>query len=322
MEERGEGRGFSCGRLVGGTLQLREEEDVLTNREVLEQHVVLGTHTHRLADTFHVVKNIVTVDRGAVVAVGGVRADQTSQHADGGGLARTVVAQQGEDLVLIHAEAQVVDRHLGAKGLTKLVDHHSGRAQELLVGRLCRDGRRSVGSILLGQAGNLDIVKLLTGLREPVRGHHREVPRLGDSDLGGPHLGEVPGQDGVNEDVRHHDAANGADVDSVVRFQERTSSNLQGDGRHKAANDLGRLVRNRSSVHGEHHDVDDKQTEQGTKGGLTTGLWGVKERADEEGERHGGQAVHEQQTKDGAEVGTVEETANSEQRAQEGHHES
>mmetsp|Transcript_55250 Transcript_55250/g.96803 ORF Transcript_55250/g.96803 Transcript_55250/m.96803 type:complete len:213 (-) Transcript_55250:295-933(-) len=207
--------------------------------------------------------------------------------------------------------------------LAQIVSDYGRGAEQGLVDSLSWN-RRALGCAVLHTSGQwLDLLKLtLQGTFAPVAVLEREVPGLGDSDLGGPHLGEVPGQDGVNEDVRHHDAANGADVDSVVRFQERTSSNLQGDGRHKAANDLGRLVRNRSSVHGEHHDVDDKQTEQGTKGGLTTGLWGVKERADEEGERHGGQAVHEQQTKDGAEVGTVEETANSEQRAQEGHHES
>mmetsp|Transcript_55255 Transcript_55255/g.96826 ORF Transcript_55255/g.96826 Transcript_55255/m.96826 type:complete len:266 (-) Transcript_55255:469-1266(-) len=263
MEERGEGRGFSCGRLVGGTLQLREEEDVLTNREVLEQHVVLGTHTHRLADTFHVVKNIVTVDRGAVVAVGGVRADQTSQHADGGGLAGTVVAQQREDLVLVHVEAQVVHRYLGAKGLAKLVDGDCGSTQQLLVHSLHRDGRSHSGTVLHTSRKWLDLLVLTVGgSLAPVAVLEREVPGLGDSDLGGPHLGEVPGQEGVDEDVCHHDAANGAEGQTVIRLEEAAGTQLQSDGRHKAANDLSGHHGNGSQIHKEHHDVGDEQTEE------------------------------------------------------------
>ena len=43
---------------------------------------------------------------------GVVRGGQAHKHADRSGLAGTVVAQQCEDLVLVHVEGEVVDRDL------------------------------------------------------------------------------------------------------------------------------------------------------------------------------------------------------------------
>eukprot|EP00598_Pedospumella_elongata_P009256 CAMPEP_0185003334 /NCGR_PEP_ID=MMETSP1098-20130426/76252_1 /TAXON_ID=89044 /ORGANISM="Spumella elongata, Strain CCAP 955/1" /LENGTH=46 /DNA_ID= /DNA_START= /DNA_END= /DNA_ORIENTATION= len=46
---------------------------------------MLWAHTHGAAHILHVSQNVVSVDSGAVVTAGGIGADQTSQHADGGG---------------------------------------------------------------------------------------------------------------------------------------------------------------------------------------------------------------------------------------------
>jgi hypothetical protein len=165
------------------------------------------------------------------------------------------VAQQREDLVLVHAEAEVVDRHLLAEGLTELVHHDGGSAQQALVHLLCGDG----GCSILQSDG----VKLSFSrgclLREPVGGEEGEVPGLGHSHLRPPHLREVPGQRGVDEDVSEQDAADRADVNAVVGLQEGTGANLQANGRDQAADDLGGLVRNRGGVHGEDHDVDHEE---------------------------------------------------------------
>jgi len=51
---------------------------------------------------------------------------------------------------------------------------------------------------------------------------------------------------------------------------------------------------------------------------LTTGLWGVKECADEEGERDRRQAEHKQEAQNNTKICTIEETTDSEQRHKEG----
>jgi hypothetical protein len=116
-------------------------------------------------------------------------------------LSGAVVSEQSEDLVLVHAEAQVVDRHLLAEGLAQLVDHHGGRAQQRLVHLLRGDRGGGRGPVLLGHLG-ADILELDAALGEPVGWHDGEVPGLRDADFGEPDLGEVPGEDGVDEDIR------------------------------------------------------------------------------------------------------------------------
>jgi len=44
-----------------------------------------------------------------------------------------------------------------------------------------------------------------------------------------------------------------------VRFEEGAGADLQSDGRHEAAQGLGRLDGDGGGVHGEHHDVDDEE---------------------------------------------------------------
>ena len=62
-------------------------------------------------------------------------------------------------------------------------------------------------------------------------------------------------------------------------------------------------------------------TEEDAESGLSTGLRGVEERADEEGEGNGRETVHKEQAKDGSEVGSIEQAAHREQCAKEGKHE-
>jgi hypothetical protein len=54
-------------------------------------------------------------------------------------LSGTIVTEQGEDLALVHLEAEVVDRHLLAKGLAELVDDHSWLAKNRLIYLFHRD---------------------------------------------------------------------------------------------------------------------------------------------------------------------------------------
>lgn len=176
-------------------------------------------------------------------------------------LSSAVVSQQCENLIFVHAEAEVVDGHLLAERLAELVHHHRRRASEGLVHLLDGDGDRGGGTILDTAGGrHVNILELYVVLGEPVAGHDWEVPRLGYSHLGVPHLREVPGGNGVDEHVGDHDAADGADADAIVGLQEGAGADLKGDGRNQAADDLGGLVGNGGRIHSEDHDIDDEES--------------------------------------------------------------
>mmetsp|Transcript_15218 Transcript_15218/g.25384 ORF Transcript_15218/g.25384 Transcript_15218/m.25384 type:complete len:223 (+) Transcript_15218:1872-2540(+) len=220
MELASERRGLLVGFLVAGAFQLREEQDMFAHGEVLKEHVVLGTHAQRAADLLHVRQNAVSVDSRAVVArpreQRGVWRNETGEHADGGGLSGPIVAQQREDLVFVHLEAEVVHRHLLAKGLAEFVDRHRGGSQQRLVGVLDGDrlllGRLHVRHGTLGiptHRGGSGTIATCTGCGEPVAGLEDEVPGLGHSHLGGPYLREIPGQEGINEDICNHNPTYG-----------------------------------------------------------------------------------------------------------------
>jgi hypothetical protein len=170
------------------------------------------------------------------------------------------VAQQREDLVLVHTEAEVVDGHLLSEGLAELVHDHRRRTEERLV-HLLRGNSVGCGACLQGgvSIASGHIVILHVALGAPVGRQDGEVPGLGHAHLRPPHLREVPGQQGVDEDVGEQDAADRADVNAVVGLQERAGADLQTHGRDQAANDLGRLVGDGGSVDGEHHDVDHEE---------------------------------------------------------------
>mmetsp|Transcript_6528 Transcript_6528/g.23271 ORF Transcript_6528/g.23271 Transcript_6528/m.23271 type:complete len:1459 (-) Transcript_6528:109-4485(-) len=91
-------------------LEPRKVHQVLAHRQVVPQHVVLRADAHRVPDLVHLGRDVTAVDRRRAAA----RLQQPRQHADGGRLAGTVVAQQREDLALVHGHGQVVDGLLGA----------------------------------------------------------------------------------------------------------------------------------------------------------------------------------------------------------------
>jgi len=152
VEERGQLGALPVRVIVRGALELREEQDVLAHGEALEEHVVLRTDAQRPAHGLHLGQDVGPVHLRAVVSHGEVGGDEAGEHGDAGGLARAVVPQQGEYLVLVHAEGQVVHGHLRAEGLAQLVHHHRGRAQQLLVGGLGGGARRD-DAILLCLSG-------------------------------------------------------------------------------------------------------------------------------------------------------------------------
>jgi hypothetical protein len=102
-------------------------------------------------------------------------------------LSGTIVTQQGEDLVLVHLEAEVVDRHLLAKGLAELVDDHSRRAQQRFIGWFIGNWFNTSDAILFrstrycrSRCGGFKFVALFG---KPVRRLHDEVEGLGHTHL-------------------------------------------------------------------------------------------------------------------------------------------
>jgi hypothetical protein len=125
-------------------------------------------------------------------------------------LACTVVAQQREDLILVHRKRQVVDHHVATKGLAQLMHRDAGLAQGILVGTFVVntfDESGFVGNLLLlGVLGD-DLLLIRQALAGgPIRRQQKEIHRLRQSILGGPDLREIPREAAVNENVRklHH----------------------------------------------------------------------------------------------------------------------
>jgi hypothetical protein len=124
-------------------------------------------------------------------------------------LSSAVVAEQGEDLVFVHVEGEVVDHGGVAVGLLEVVHGHRGRAEQGLVHALGGDAAHLGGAVLHLPLDDADldvlreaclVVAALVG--QPVAAQEQEVPGARHPDLAGPHLGEVPAQRRVDEDVR------------------------------------------------------------------------------------------------------------------------
>ncbi len=58
----------------------------------------------------------------------------------------------------------------------------------------------------------------------------------------------------------HHDAADGTQGESIIGFEETAGTKLQGDGRHKATDDLRRQHRNGRQVDQKYDNVGDVHT--------------------------------------------------------------
>ena len=110
----------------GGTPQAvhaAEEADVLQRRQVLVQAEALA---HVADAALHALRVPRDVDaQHARGAAGG--AQQAAHHADRRGLARTVRAQEAEDLALPHVEGEAPDRHEVAEALREVSQLDRGR---------------------------------------------------------------------------------------------------------------------------------------------------------------------------------------------------
>ena len=90
--------------LAGEAVDSAEELDVLVDRQQLVERELLRHVADAAFDAFRILRDVDAADeRGAAG-----RPQQAAQHADGGGLARAVGAQEAEDLARLDAEGQVV----------------------------------------------------------------------------------------------------------------------------------------------------------------------------------------------------------------------
>ena len=96
----------------------RRRSEVLADGQVVVEAEALG---HVADAPLHVLRLAAHVEaEHARPARGG--GEQAAEHADGGGLARAVAAQQAEHLAFPHGEAEVVDGGEGAEALDQPVD--------------------------------------------------------------------------------------------------------------------------------------------------------------------------------------------------------
>ena len=87
------------------TLELIEDIKMLLRGQQVKKHIMLGADAHDLASFIHLREHIEVVER--CIASGVV--DQASQHRDGCSLARAIVTEQAEDLVLIQLQVYAID---------------------------------------------------------------------------------------------------------------------------------------------------------------------------------------------------------------------
>ena len=90
-------------------LEFHEEPQVLLDSESIKEDIVLWTDAKTSSDLVHPCQDAVAIDDG--VPRGG--RVQASEDGHGGGLAGTIVTQQGSDLVLVHVQGNVLHCHLG-----------------------------------------------------------------------------------------------------------------------------------------------------------------------------------------------------------------
>ena len=100
-----------------------EELDVLVDGERLVEREALRHVANATLHAFGIATDVDAADQGR--AGGG--SQQAAQHADGGGLAGAVGAQEAEHLALLHRERQVVHRHEVAE-LAREPAHVDGEA--------------------------------------------------------------------------------------------------------------------------------------------------------------------------------------------------
>lgn len=72
----------------------------------IKQYIVLRTHAKISANNIHVETNIITIDKCSAISWW----KKTSQNRHCGGLASTVVSQEGCDLTLVKVKRQAIDR--------------------------------------------------------------------------------------------------------------------------------------------------------------------------------------------------------------------
>lgn len=86
---------------------------MLTDRQPREQAIVLQTDTNAAANILHLVANILASDLRCSIG----RCHRSSQHVDGRGLSRSIVAKQRSDLSTIHRQREILDSCLVTKCL-------------------------------------------------------------------------------------------------------------------------------------------------------------------------------------------------------------
>ncbi len=121
------------------TVLLETEGDVLLNGHVREQGIRLEHHVDRPLVRRHV-GDVLAIEEDA--PFGGSL--EARQHAQQGRLARAGTAQQREDLALMNAQRDVIDRHRFVELLGDAIDLQ----QHLLVLALATEG------LLVGAGGN------------------------------------------------------------------------------------------------------------------------------------------------------------------------
>ena len=78
---------------------------MLSDIEILEEHVMLGTESEAPPDAGHVLRDVVAVDRGRARG----RREHPCEDGHRGGLTRSIMAKEGGYLARIGRESHTVD---------------------------------------------------------------------------------------------------------------------------------------------------------------------------------------------------------------------
>ena len=100
-------------------LQHGKEGQVLPYSQSIKENIVLWTDPQTTSDQVHLSVDVVAID----LCPSGRSGEESSEYGHGGGLSRSIVAQQSGYLTLVHVEGKIVYSNLPSLGILETTDN-------------------------------------------------------------------------------------------------------------------------------------------------------------------------------------------------------